>query len=137
MSGAGRYDVIFSSDRFNLSEPREYFINDCCYGDDVARWLVGKLGLSGLTATNPAQEDWGWYFEIRYEQSLYFVGVGGTPNEDMPGRNQGQWRLIVEKHRSVWERLTGANRLSEDDVFIGVLKEIVSRELGLVLLGVE
>ena len=137
MSGAGRYDVIFSSGRFNLSEPREFFINDCCYGDDVARWLVGKLRLNGLTATNPAQEDWGWYFDVRDEQSRYFVGVGGTSNEDVLDKNQGQWRLIVQKHRNVWERLTGANRLNEDDAFIGVLKEIVSSEPGLVLLGVE
>ena len=36
MSEAARYDIIFTTDRFNLSEPKDYFINDCCYGDDAA-----------------------------------------------------------------------------------------------------
>jgi hypothetical protein len=137
MSGAGRYDVIFSSDRFNLSEPREYFINDCCFGDDVARWLVERLQSRGLTATRPDQEDWGWYFDVYFGESCYFVGVGGAPDEDVPLNNQGQWRLIVEKHRTLRQRLAGANKLRDDDAFIGVLKDIVSGEPGLVLVGVE
>ena len=108
MSGAARYDVLFTSDRFNLSEPREYFINDCCYGDDVAGWLVERLARAGLAPTEPGQEDWGWYFEVRYEPATYFVGVGGNADEDASGNNQGEWRLIVEKHRTLWEKLTGA-----------------------------
>ena len=59
MSASGRYDLIFSTDRFNLSQPREYFINDCCYGDDAARWFVEQLRSRGLTVTEPDQEDWG------------------------------------------------------------------------------
>ena len=79
MPGATRYDLIFSSDRFNLSEPKDYFINDCCYGDDVARWLGERLQLRGWTVAEPDQEDWGWYFDARNGQTTYFVGVGGTP----------------------------------------------------------
>ena len=137
MSGTGRYDVIFSSDRFNLSKPREFFINDCCFGDDVARWLVGALQSHGLTATLPGQEDWGWYFDVYFGKSRYFVGVGGAPDEDVPLNNQGQWRLMVEKHRTLRQKLSGANKLRDDDAFIGVLKDIVSCEPGLVLVGVE
>ena len=36
MSIISRSDLIFTSDRFNLSKSREYFINECCYGDDAA-----------------------------------------------------------------------------------------------------
>jgi hypothetical protein len=137
MSGARRYDVLFSTDKFNLSEPREYFINDCCYGDDVARWLVERLRLIGLSVTEPDQEDWGWYFDAQYQQASYFVGVGGTPDDESSGNSYGQWRLCVEKHRTLLEKLTGANQLSEDNSFIEVLKAMVSGEPGLVLIGVE
>jgi hypothetical protein len=137
MPGATRYDLIFSSDRFNLSEPKDYFINDCCYGDDVARWLGEQLQLRGWTVAEPDQEDWGWYFDARNGQTTYFVGVGGTPDDGSPSRNLGQWRLIVEKHRSLRERLTRTNYLNADDPFLGVLKEIVSVEPDLVFVGIE
>jgi hypothetical protein len=59
MAGTAQIDLIFSTDRFNLSSPRKYFINDCCYGDDAARWLVERLRARGLSVTEPDQEDWG------------------------------------------------------------------------------
>jgi len=37
-----RRNVIFQSTAFNTSQPKDYFINDCCYGDDVARWLMER-----------------------------------------------------------------------------------------------
>jgi len=137
MGAAGRYDVLFCSDRFNLSEPREYFINDCCFGDDVARWLADLLQSRGLTTTEPDQEDWGWYFDVCFAESRYFVGIGGAPDEEVSASNQGQWRLIVEKHRTLRQKLSGSNKLRDDDAFVGVLKDIVSCEPGLVLLGIE
>jgi hypothetical protein len=33
--------VTFKSTAFNVMERRPYFINDCCFGDDVAKWLIG------------------------------------------------------------------------------------------------
>jgi len=137
MNGELRTTVIFCSAAFNTRERKPYFINDCCFGDDVARWLVERLKSRGLTATRPAQEDWGWYFDVYLGESRYFVGVGGAPDEDVPLSNQGQWRLMVEKRRTLRQRLSGANKLRDDDAFIGVLKDIVSCEAGLILVGVE
>jgi hypothetical protein len=137
MTSAGRYDVIFSSARFNLAQPRDYFINDCCYGDDAAAWLIEQLRSRGLSTAEPAQEDWGWYFDAQFQGNAYFIGVGGVSDEDPADPNRGQWRMIVEKHRSLWEKLTGTNRLNEDDAFIAILKDVVSHEPGLNLAGVE
>lgn len=137
MSFDGRYDVLFSTDRFNLSEPRDYFINDCCYGDDAARWLVAQLRARGLTATDPDQEDWGWYFDVRWADARYFIGVGGNAEEETMAGNQGEWRLIVEKHRSLWQKLTGANKLAADDPLLHLLDEIIAVEPDLVSLGRE
>ena len=137
MTATARIDLIFSTDRFNLSAPREYFINECCYGDDAARWLVERLRARGLTATEPDQEDWGWYFDAQCNGEAYFVGVGGNRDDETSNSNRGEWRLMVQKHRTLWEKLSGANRLSEHDDFIRILKEIVSREPGLQLVGNE
>jgi hypothetical protein len=38
-----RRNVILKSSAFNTSQPKEYFINECCYGDDPARWLISGL----------------------------------------------------------------------------------------------
>jgi hypothetical protein len=39
--------VTFESTAFNMAEPKEYFINPCCFGDDVAEWLIGELPRQG------------------------------------------------------------------------------------------
>jgi hypothetical protein len=137
MSGTSRSDLIFSTDRFNLSEPREYFINDCCYGDDAARWLVDRLRARGLTVTEPDQEDWGWYFDAQFDGAAYFVGVGGNSDDEISGTNRGEWRFMVEKHRTLWQKLSGANRLDEHDAFIALLKDILASEPNLQFVGVE
>ena len=137
MPSQKRYDLIFSSDRFNLSQPREYFINDCCYGDDVACWLVECLRSRGCAATEPDQEDWGWYFDVRHGQSTHFVAVGGAPDDESSGNNQGQWRLMVQKHRTLRERLTRTNLLDRDDAFLALLQQIISAEPELAFIGIE
>src|SRR6266699_3216208 len=43
-----RRNVIFQSTAFNTSEPKDYFINDCCYGDDFARWIMEQLRARGI-----------------------------------------------------------------------------------------
>jgi len=37
-----RRNFIFQSNAFNTSEQRDYFINECCFGDDLARSLIER-----------------------------------------------------------------------------------------------
>jgi hypothetical protein len=135
---AKRFDVVFSSDRFNLSERREHFINECCYGDDVAGWLAQRLRQRGFEVAEPDQEDWGWYFDVRCPEATYFVGVGGTPDAEAPSANPGEWRLMIEKHRSLKERLLRTNLIDADsDPFLQVLREVLSAEPGLAFVVIE
>ncbi len=130
-----RFDVVFSTGRFNLREPKDYFINDCCFGDDVARWLAEQLRARGMEATDPDQEDWGWYLNVRCRGTAYFVGVGGTPPE-RPAEC-GEWRLVVEKHRTLRDRLTRRNYMAEDDPLLAVLTSIVCSERDFAFVGIE
>src|SRR5262245_30876763 len=137
MSPIPRSDLLFTTDRFNLSQPREYFINECCYGDDAARWFVEQLRARGLAVTEPGQEDWGWYFDAEFGGASYFVGVGGNSDGDSSHPDRGEWRLIVEKHRTLWEKLTGGNKLEEHDAFIGLLQDVLASESSLQFIGAE
>src|SRR5690349_18400205 len=121
-----RYDLLFQTDRFNLSRPKEYFINECCYGDDLAAWLRGKLAEMSIEATEPAQEDWGWYIDLRHNGNAYFVGIGG--NKDETSGNMGEWRLMIEKHRSLKEKLLGKNRIARNEQIITILQGMIENE---------
>lgn len=142
MRSDSRFDLVFRSDRFNLSRRRDYFINDCCFGDDAAAWLTTKLRERGLSPSSPGQEDWGWYFDVAFGGERYFVGVGGTPDE--PGESEtpaaadrGEWRLMIEKRRTLWEKLRRRNLLAEDDPFLKLLRDILVDADGIEFAGME
>lgn len=43
MDSETRTVVIFNSTAFNMAEPKDYFINPCCFKDDVPKYLIGEL----------------------------------------------------------------------------------------------
>ena len=121
-------DVLFETGRFNLSEVKPHFINPCCFGEDLAAWLRAKLIERGMTTIEPGQEDWGWYIETRIGGTAYFIGIGGNVDEAGREQNDGEWRLMIEKHRSLTDKITGRNKISPDDPIFGVVEEILRAE---------
>lgn len=95
--------VRFRSHTFNTSEPREYFINPCCFGADVAAWLRPRLQAQGYTVIEPGQEDWGWYLEASRDGAGHTLNIGLLEGEDT-------WQLLIERHRSLADRLRGRNK---------------------------
>jgi hypothetical protein len=74
--------VVFWSEAFNTCEPRPYFINECCFGDDLARWLIARMRANGVeTDDEPGQEDFGWYFGYRTADGAYLFVLGHRPDE--------------------------------------------------------
>src|SRR5262249_41352070 len=122
------HDLLFHTSRFNLSEQKEHFINPCCFGEDLAAWLRGKLIERGLAVIEPGQEDWGWYIEARHEGSSYFIAIGGNSDEDSADKNRGEWRIGIDKHRSFWEKLTGKNKLADNDPVLHLVQSILQKE---------
>lgn len=101
--------VTFKSSPFNVSEPKEHFINPCCFGIDVARWLTEQLRAKGYQAANaPGQEDFGWYFSFLIDGLEYCFVIGHRPvNEN----GEGVWIGWLERSRSfVASVLGGRNR---------------------------
>jgi hypothetical protein len=123
-----RHDLLFDTDRFNLSEVGEHFINPCCFGEDAAAWLRARLVERGVEVSEPAQEDWGWYLGADRQGRSYFIGIGGNPEEGSADRNQGEWRVMVEPHRSLWARMRGKGATAGDDEMLALIREILAAE---------
>jgi|SRR5579859_4593249 len=118
-------EILFKTRRFNLSEVGEHFINPCCFGEDLAAWLREKLVASGIDAGQPYQEDWGWEFSAERGGNKYFFGMGGIPDGAASEGNAGEWRVFVEKKRSIWQWLTNSERLSTNDAMALIVEQIL------------
>jgi hypothetical protein len=91
--------VTFKSDAFNSSEQRDYFINPGCFGDDVAMWLMEGLQSRGLcTGAKPEQEDFGWYFTFRVEDTDHHLVIGYRPGD---ADAEGDWLAWIERKRGI------------------------------------
>jgi hypothetical protein len=123
--------VLFRSNRFNLSKVGEHFINPCCFGEDVAAWLRAKLGERGVHTKEPYQEDWGWELPVAASSGSYYLCIGGNSDESDVDKDQGEWRIIVEKKRSIGQRLTGKGKIAAGDDMAKIVEEILSAEAGI------
>lgn len=120
--------ILFETARFNCSEVKEHFINDCCFGEDLAAWLKSRLSARDVQAGEPYQEDWGWEFSVRDSAGSYYIGVGGNPMENGSDKNHGEWRLMISKRRSLWEKLTGKNKMSTSEPIVACIQAILGTE---------
>ena len=108
-------NVIFKSTVFNTTEPKEYFINDCCFGDDLARWLMKELGARGIqTGEEPGQEDFGWYFEFKVAGAGYLFVITHRPgDDDLPAYeplSSVDWMCTIERDAGLIASLFGARK---------------------------
>jgi hypothetical protein len=122
------HSILFETTRFNCSEVKPHFINDCCFGEDLAAWLRDQLSLQGIPARAPYQEDWGWEFSVQDAVGSYYIGAGGHAVENSSDQNRGEWRLMISKRRSLFQKLTGKNKLSKNEPIIAVVLSIVRHE---------
>jgi len=125
------FDLLFRTGRFNLSKVSPHFINPCCFGEDLAAWLREKLSEKGITAREPYQEDWGWELPAKINGQSYYLGVGGNADGDTANPDAGEWRVIVEKKRTIWQRLTGENKITLDDPLLSLIRQILTADTGI------
>lgn len=97
--------VKFQSTKFNSTVSKDYFINDGCFGDDVAIWIMQELKQKGIeTDSQPAQEDFGWYFNYKMGGQEYRFVIGFQPaDEGVPS----SWMGWVEKKAGMLSSMFG------------------------------
>jgi hypothetical protein len=130
-----RVRITFETDRFNLSDVQEHFINPCCFGEDLATWLKGQLEKHSYAVDVPGQEDWGWYLDVESEESRYLLAINGNSNEKEENVNMGEWMVFVQKRRSLMETLTKKGKITDDDPLVLCIKSILSAQDGIANVG--
>ncbi len=97
--------ATFRSSAFNTSDPKAYFINASCFGDDVARWMIEHLRpLAVSTDDAPRQEDFGWFFEFEVPEGKHCCIVGSRPVDDP---SESNWVAWIERSRGFLGSVVG------------------------------
>ena len=88
---------------FTATAVRDYFINDCCFGDDGAAWLIEKLKEQRdlQVDAEAIQEDWGWCFGAKVGPRSFLVGVGLYEDDDVPNR----WLVFIDSQLGSVKRM--------------------------------
>ncbi len=88
--------ISVETDLFEHRQIKPHFINPCCFGEDFAAWLIGKLAPladSGFNFSEPIQEDYGWGFWARYGKDPFWVALSYVGNG--PQEPPAQWVISV------------------------------------------
>jgi hypothetical protein len=120
--------ILFKTDRFNLSKVGQHFINPCCFGEDLAAWLRVKLIERSIEVHEPYQEDWGWELPARHGSDSYYLCMSGNSDESSKNKDEGEWRIIIEKRRSIGQRLRGTGKINTGNTIVRALQEILGAE---------
>lgn len=103
------------------AETRAETVNDIV-GHTLATWLSGALKAAGMNASDVWAEDHGWAFSIEHGGARYMCACSLVTEDGPPFEGH----VVLAKHRSVWERVTGRNRFAADDAMaaqvLGILK---------------
>src|SRR5712675_2221435 len=120
--------ILFKTGRFNLSKVRQHFINPCCFGEDLAAWLRLKLSERSIEVREPYQEDWGWELPVTHGSDSYYLCMSGNSDESSTNKDEGEWGIIIEKRRSIKQRLRGTGKIAANDRMVSTIEEILRAE---------
>jgi hypothetical protein len=116
-----RTEATFRSSAFNTSDVKSYFINPCCFGDDLAKWMMARLRTSGVrTADEPQQEDFGWYFEFEVPAGTHCCVLGYQA-----GHPEGRWLLWLERRRGFLGSIFGMRKRGIDAAAVQALQDVL------------
>lgn len=121
--GRIRTVVTFESNAFNTTEPREYFLNPSCFGDDVLRDVVERLKRRGIPVeTEPGQEDFGWYLTFDADGVSHNFVLGFRDEDDA---GSGTWIGWVERNVGLLGTLFG-RRKAVSARAVAVVRDVLS-----------
>ena len=108
---------------FDVSKERPNEINPIP-GESLLVWMAKEL-TDEARMTAPDMEDWGWYSTLDFDGRSYMIGAVAL-DERVDGRRE--WVLQIDKHRSFKERLLGREKLTDDDLCVLMIRELIENE---------
>ena len=115
--------IRFTTAQFDVSAERPNPINPIP-GESLLLWLKTRTAPT-LEVSEPDAEDWGWYAYVAWEGRQYMLGSSAMEEEQDAGARE--WVLLIEKQRSLTEKLLGREKMAQDDAcaayFLGVLEQ--------------
>ncbi len=79
---------------FEHREVKPHFINDCCFGEDFAAWLLQRLSdLQGFEFSEAIQEDYGWGFFGTHGKDKFWIALSYVG--DGPTETPAQWVVSI------------------------------------------
>ena len=101
----------FTSGPFDPGSERKNPINPIA-GEGLLKWLSAQLDRQAFSVTEPDAEDWGWYVDVVSGQRKYLLGASGEWGER---GTRSYWTIQLHLKRSLWDRLSGTNKLAAND----------------------
>ena len=122
-------NILFQTDRFNLTVEGEHFINPRCYGEDLGEWIRPQLIEYGIETHDLFQEDWGWELECTYEGNPYGIAMSVMDGSyEGNNSNYGEWMIFIIHHQSFWESLFGKKKATPpEEPIIKALLDILKK----------
>ncbi len=97
--------VTFQSFAFNTTETGEDYINPDNFGDDLARWVMERLGQQNVVVDPElGQEDFGWYLTFEVAGQAYTLILSYLDGET------SNWVGWLERDAGLLPSLFGARR---------------------------
>ena len=117
--------MAFESVAFNTSLPAAYFINPCCFGDDLAIWLIDELHrMQYETGSKPGQEDFGWYLNFQVSGIEHCLVIGYRPGDNA---ENGVWVGMLERNRGFIGSILGGRKREIYPEAAQIIHEILSK----------
>src|SRR5215208_5256704 len=85
--------VTFKTSLFESKEPKPHFINERCFGEDLAAWLLQRLCEAPFTFDEAIQEDYGWGFWAKAGEDTYWIAIGIF--DESVGSTEAEWGVTV------------------------------------------
>jgi len=97
--------IHFKTSMFDVSQERKNPINPI-YGISLLLWLIEELK-DKVIITEPDAEDCGWYSELEWDGNNYLICSAAFFEEGYDLKAEVEWVFLVDKYRSIKERLFG------------------------------
>jgi hypothetical protein len=120
--------LFVTTDIFEVTTPKEHFINERCFGEDFAEWRRSRLNARQITCDEPVQEDWGWALLVTLDGRTFTIAIGVM--DDSIGKVPAEWRVSLAYERFL-NRIPNWFRAVPRDQFqhmFGQLKAILEAE---------